>query len=448
MKLKLRVAVISSTSAFEPKKIPSPPVTSGKREASTLQQPNATLVHRQFLLMVPVECTFAHLKGLLRSHYDKIYASESNFVPLRRIVKFRDELQCDLDDDFVVSEICEPGTLIFAIAELDFHYSKKAKVVVKPQSPRKVAPVPAFKTKEEKPVKLEVEREAKCELDSIDSESPVELTEANATVLPAPTSETVTEVQIEPQTTHAEAQSFKKPNETQSNQKRTEPQPIKKPGGAQIIKKPSEAQPIKNPGEIQPVKKPTEVKVNTQVQPPHPVHKPIESQPIKKPVEISQPVKKPVEVPQPVKKPIEISQTVKKPAKIARSVVESSSELVSEPVENPPVTPCPSPSATFIPRKSSSFQESSSEDDDDEKVKEDSSVYGFELPSIVVAQPKRTEVILFAADSSSEDEASFESVRKESPVPDPSVIPSLAEVVESLDRAPTPLRRGRPKKPE
>ena len=375
MKLKIRVAVISATSALDPKKVALP--VTNKRDASTLQQPApAPFVHRQFLLLVPVESTFSDLKPLLRAHYDKLYSSETTFVPLRRVLKFRDELQCDLDDDFVVSEICDNGELIFAVSELDFHNAKKPKVTIKPT-------IPSFKESGET-------SESKTSEPKQPFEEPAEPKKSDA------------------------GKSGNTVNADNASTSSTVPQPVQKPI-PQPIKKPTEAKPVQIPAD-------------------KPVEKPVE-RPLTKPVEQSKPqAHKPVEAPKPNSKPIEQPLP-------AESLVAT--------VENPPITPCPSPSTIFIPRKSSSFEESSSSEEEmDESAKEENSVFGFALPSIVVTQPKRSEVsILFAADSSSDEDSSSEAaVRKESPVPDPSVIPSLAEVVESVNRAPTPARRGRPKK--
>jgi hypothetical protein len=403
MKLKLRVAVISATSAFDPKKITAPPTTGAKRDASTLQQTCAPFVHRQFLLLVPNDCTFSDLKPLLRTHYYKLYSAEPNFVPLKRVIKFRDELQCDLDDDFAVSEICDSGALIFAVSDLDFHNCKKAKVA---------SSVPPFK--EEKALKQEekIKKVDKDERKVVIADNPVERVKmpvdspvVKSVEITTVDSSDVTIGTVKPVT-------FVKPvtaNVTVSvtdNVKASVTDNVK----ANVTDN---------------VKASVTDNVKANVTDNVKAH-------------VTDNFK--AKVTDHFKAKVIDNVTANVAAQIESSVVQ---------MDNPSVTPCPSPSTTFVPRKSSSFEESSSSS---EEVEEENSIFGFILPSIVVAQPKRSEVsILFAVDSSScsdEEDSATETLRKDSPVPDPSVIPSLAEVVESVNRAPTPARRGRPKKPE
>lgn len=433
MKFKLRVAVISASSAFDGKKIVFS--GNGKRDASAMQQQSGPFIHRQFLLLVPVESRLADLKPLVLQHYNKLYGPEPSFVPLRRVCKFRDELQCDLDDDFQVVEVCENGAAVYALCDLDFHNAKKPKtlpnnhVPAGPAKPKPAPVVPSFKT-EQQQQQLQQKKDQAAKKEE-----------------PKPTN-TAGTPKKNPKKEREASGSTGQRTETETASATEE----SKPAAAVEAKKKESltAADRANPGG------------SGSVEPSVPAESKSTKQNTSNVAASAAAKEKPVE-------PFGVE---------APAVSEVTSN--AEPLVIAPVTPSPSPApasaSAFIPRKSPSLVSapSSSEDEDDScstGAITEHSMFGFELPSIVVSQPKRSEVsILFAADTSSDSEAedggsglvtvpsSSSSVaepctarKNSSPVPDPLVMPSLAEVVDSVSRAPTPGqkqagKRGRPRK--
>lgn len=436
MKFKLRVAVISASSAFDGKKIVFS--GNGKRDASAMQQQSGPFIHRQFLLLVPVESRLADLKPLVLQHYNKLYGPEPSFVPLRRVCKFRDELQCDLDDDFQVVEVCENGAAVYALCDLDFHNAKKPKtlpnnhVPAGPAKPKPAPVVPSFKT-EQQQQQLQQKKDQAAKKEE-----------------PKPTNTARTPKKNPKKEREASGSTGQRTaTETASATEES------KPAAAAVEAKKKEsltAADGANPGG------------SGSVEPSVPAESKSTKQNTSNVAAFAAAKEKPVE-------PFGVE---------APAVSEVTSN--AEPLVIAPVTPSPSPApasalaSAFIPRKSPSLVSapSSSEDEDDScstGAITEHSMFGFELPSIVVSQPKRSEVsILFAADTSSDSEAedggsglvtapsSSSSVaepstarKNSSPVPDPLVMPSLAEVMDSVSRAPTPGqkqagKRGRPRK--
>ena len=88
-RLKLRVAVCPfvASNSFE-NNLQHHRVVGVKRDADTLIA--VPVILRQFLLLLPLDCTFSDLKSLTKDQYAKLYKSQPNYLPLKSVVLFKD----------------------------------------------------------------------------------------------------------------------------------------------------------------------------------------------------------------------------------------------------------------------------------------------------------------------------------------------------------------------
>lgn len=457
LKFKLRVAVVPYTAVQDMKRF----LPGNKRDFSNVVAASPQ-IHRQFLILAPTDVRFSDLKPLLKAQYEKLYSHDSQYFPIRKVLKFRDEMQCDLDDDFLVAEICEAGSLLIAVCDFDFHNAKRVK-------PSEKAPVPAFKDlkhdqkpdpkhdfKKQKPVEVQKEDVKKSEVqtkkpveqkriepqkEKVQEQAPVEVHNEEVQAPVEVKNETQVPVKVqneehEPNTTQTETDSeISAPVETEILPSVV---PEATETATEVIQ---EAHSIPEVEAVEAASQKEKIAIDMEK-----VAKGIAksiSEDAKKKNEIVE--QKMDETPETTAKAVRI-----KPTQSRLSKAKTIATVETTTFNQSPITPSPSP---FIPRKQSEDSDSSS--DDDQVVSEAiNSVFGFELPSLVVTQPKRSEVsILFAAEDSEDETTTQEPPKSISPVPDPASIPSLQQVAESVSRTPTPnqisqqkKQRGRPKK--
>ena len=103
-----------------------------KREAGSVLIPSSPAVLKQFLLLIPFDSTFADLKSLTRSQYEKLYKQQTGYLPVKNILLFQDSNQCDLDEDYLVADICASNDLVYAVVEVTDQASKKIKITNSP----------------------------------------------------------------------------------------------------------------------------------------------------------------------------------------------------------------------------------------------------------------------------------------------------------------------------
>lgn len=106
-----------------------------RNSSSSLASLSCPLALKQFLLLVPSDSTFADLNSLVRLQYEKLYKSHSGYLALKKILHFQDANQCDLDEDFLVTDICESNDLVYAVVEFIDQSNKKIKITTTSNNP-------------------------------------------------------------------------------------------------------------------------------------------------------------------------------------------------------------------------------------------------------------------------------------------------------------------------
>lgn len=482
-RLKLRVAVCPFVA---PTTFESNPqhnrVVGVKRDAGNISAP---VILRQFLLLLPLDCTFSDLKSLTMAQYDKLYKSQANYLPLKSVVLFKDVNQCDLDWDYLIGDICSSNELVYAIVEVDESFKKvktsNEAILVKTQEQTETKKSQPQQQQQQQQVSKPQNQEKK-----VPEFKPVPIKPPTAKI-PAPSE--AKDVPLKPVEVKKTVEAEKKAPQT---------------------KKVQEKKPLNESQEKKPVNELQEKKSNNQTNTPV-IQEPSvviiksnnedsikESEPIKTEISIEpvQPISEPVKVAEPIMK--EISETV-----LVAAAAESSISTVSGPenVITPVSTPINLSTSTsntiFIPRKSPSQSNSSeSSEDEDETVLSTFDATNLFGGPIIASEPRRSDpFVLFAAESSEDEEqdgadkfniippiksssivslqaapsseADYQTVVSSSssesdsetlddpsgslphsvtlrrlssvsPIPEPSEIPSLNELKESLVRAPTP----------
>jgi hypothetical protein len=468
----------------------------------SVNESSSLVILRQFLLLPPLDCTFSDLQSLVLTQYEKLYKQQSGYTRITSLTVFRDSNHCDLDLDYLVSDICASNDLIYAMVELE-DPNKKTKNDSNTESSAKITEVVSVEKKTTAPsvpVKPVKKNEAAVEKKGSDS--------APAVVAATGKKLTAAEKKKQQQQQH---QSQVKPLVNEAIKpvepvKIPEPLPVKIPSETKL-----EAQPIKPIEQVLISKSVTEpVQLTKSV----PVTEPIQTA---KPVPIIEPVQ--TNKPVPVIKPVQITKSA--PVIIPTTTATSNSnaaststatttaaivEKTTPDVITPSPTPIPRP--VFNPRKplpNFALKSSSSDDSstDDETGGSVSASKPFDVSNlfgtpIITSEPRRNDsFILFDAGSSSSDDSeeeilpitmkthassivslqaapssdldnqsdsssSDEDLEKTnnlvddnhlpqsvtqrrlnsvSPIPDSSEIPSLEELKESLSRAPTPIQK-------
>lgn len=553
-RLKLRVAIVSvnNSTAHHLDR-----VVGVKRQAGAVLVP----VMKQFLLLTPLDSTFADLKSLTRAQYEKLYKSQTGYLPLKNILLFQDSNQCDLDEDYLVADICASNDLVYAVVEVDDQSNKKIKISNSPNNPgnpNNQKPQTQNQNQQQKP------KQQPQAPNSSKAQNEKMVPEFKPTFIKPPTPQNNANIVIESKIVEAKVIEVKKQSEikapepkrpeikvSKSNKDETK---VSDPAEDEVqvsshakdeaqVNAPSKEVPevklteiVKSDPEIKvtepeqselngiadPEILPQPVKIHSEVSPATLVkERPLKAQPkkIQKP-EARRKEQNPqqehvqlqaktetIEVIEPVKvtEPV-VTKNADLPEMNAPEVESDGSER-SQNIITPGPTPTPisrptSSTPIFHPRKSSSQElaSSSSEDSDEEA---ESTLKHFDAcnlfgSQVIASEPRRSDAfVLFAAGSSSEDEdssenedvivrtvspptksssivslqagpssevegsSSDESVVNESidkndcvlpqsvtlrrlssvsPIPDPSEIPSLDELKESLCRAPTPIQ--------
>lgn len=521
-RLKLRVAIISANTITSIHHLER--IVGVKREAT-----GSALVSilKQFLLLIPLDSTFADLKSFTRSQYEKLYKSQAGYLPLKNILLFQDSNQCDLDEDYLVADICASNDLVYAVVEVDDQSNKKIKISNAPNNPGNQNNQKSQNLNQQQKPKQQqpqAQNSPKAQNEKMVPEFKPSVPQKNA-------SAKVTQVKLVEVKNQSEikAPEPKRPEVKVAEPKKDEVQvdePVKVEVTEFKIAETIKAEPEAKISATETTEVSLPVKIETEVTPVSLIkEQPLKVQPkkIQKPEarkEKIQPQAKlemqtktePVEVIKPeIKEPvIETKDEVLAIIDHSVAVPEIKSEGSSERSQNiitpgPTPTPISRPTSTapiFHPRKSSAFElaSSSSEDSDEEA---DASLKHFDAcnlfgSQVIASEPRRSDAfVLFTAGSSSEDEDSGEegvivrsvspptksssiislqagpssevdggssdeeSVVNESndknecilpqsvtlrrlssvsPIPDPSEIPSLDELKESLCRAPTPIQ--------
>lgn len=534
-RLKLRVAVCPYVAPINPEY--QHRIVGMKRDSNS--GPSLVIL-RQFLLLLPLDCTFADLTSRVTSQYEKLYQNQPAFVPIKGIALFRDFNQCDLDLDYLVSDICSSNDLIYAMVEIE-ESSKKIKLVTEEFKSQKSVEqavrsnpnqgtgqnekkVPEFKpTPVKTPVAVKqspVKNETKT-IENITVEAKkIEVKKAEIKKVEVKPQETkVKDVKITDKVSEVKVSEIKTPVPIKAPETKTTAVPLKAPE----IKHTSV--PVKTSETKHQDVKVTEPKVQEIKVTEH------KSQEVKVPVPIAKPnVPAPVPIKTPAnKKQVEEvkketgTETLSEPVAIVNessvnvSVVKlpepdinsstvptSYSEAVSSGDKrvNDMITPIPTSISRpiFHPRKSEIPQMSSSSDEEEvESVLNTFDATNLFGPQLITSEPRRSEnFVLFNAGSSDDsndssdenmipvvvplksssivslqaapsselneeesddDEESDDLMTSKassevqlphsvtlrrlssvSPIPDPSEIPSLNELKESINRTPTPIQ--------
>jgi hypothetical protein len=541
-RLKLRVAVCPFIAPFGPEYHHR--IVGMKRDSGSSA---CLVILRQFLLLIPLECTFADLTSRVISHYEKLYKNQPAYVPIKNIALFRDSNQCDLDLDYLVSDICGSNDLIYVMADIE-ESNKKIKIVAE-EIKQQVEPisknnsnqgkvqnekkVPEFKPT---PVKTPAVKQspAKNEVKSVETTKYVKPDDKKVTV----TNNIEVKVKahdskIEAMAFETKTQDFKEAEpkgvvvkssepkvavsiealETKTSETKNAPVKVSETifqavplSGTKIptpITKPSAPVPVpvkvsvaKKNQKQEEVKKEKEVVSETLKM--SIVHKP-DTKTLSEPV-ATVVITEPAAVMSIVNE-TEVKTSAAEPARTLSDVsVASYSEAVNngEKRVNDMITPVPTPVSRpiFHPRKSEIPPISSSSDEEEvESVMGTFDTTNLFGPQVITSEPRRSDAfVLFAAgsseDSSDENEVmipdvplksssivsfqaapsselceeesegeseseSDETMSSESqlphsvtlrrlssvsPIPDPSEIPSLHELKESINRAPTPIQ--------
>lgn len=464
-RLKLRVAVIVANS-FE-----SNPqhhrVVGVKRDSGSVSAP---VILRQFLLLLPLDSTFSDLKSLTLGQYEKLYKSQSNYLPLKSVVLFKDANHCDLDWDYLVGDICSSNELVYAVVEVE-EFNKKIKISyesVISKSDETAPPKSPMKQQQQnqqpqQPSKPQNQEKKVPEFKPTPIKAPT--AKINTDLKPQVSSETVKEaIVIKPKPIEVKKPAQQPPIQQKKSQEKPTPKEIKNP--EEPVKIEAQAQVIKIEENI--TEKPS----------------------IEKTVTVSQKEESIVAVPTATAFIAE-SSFVEPPVidTVKEAVVTSAPESVITP------GPTPAPRSIFVPRKSPIENGySSSEDDDDSSVLNTFDATSLFGGPVIASEPRRSDpFVLFAAGSSSEEEeeesqvtvvpvkcssivslqaststsselessgssddedseilnntdpstslpqsVTLRRLSSVSPIPEPSEIPSLNELKESLVRAPTP----------
>ena len=523
-RLKLRVAVCPfvASNSFE-NNLQHHRVVGVKRDADTLIA--VPVILRQFLLLLPLDCTFSDLKSLTKDQYAKLYKSQPNYLPLKSVVLFKDSNECDLDWDYLVGDICSSNELVYAVVEVE-EPIKKVKLsneyIIKVQEPHKssVNPqssgsnitsptqnqnqktpqnqdkkVPEFKPTAIKPPTQKVADPKMFQNKQADKKPNIPLSEVTKkeivpTVPNTPIVTTKSSIVIDAKPV--------KPVILESKTVVLEPKPVNSESKSVII---AEVEPLES--------KPMGPEVN-QINPDTRPVVHVASEPVVNPVAVCPeiPISAIKKTPQSIRNP-----TSKKPIEslgdkmIVSEYPASEGHIFLAPDNaiTPGQTPIPistAPASIFIPRKSISVNDfdSSSEEEEDKNAPILSNIFG---GKVIASEPRRSEsFVLFDAGSSSSDLEEDTKIDKEitpeasliksssiislqaapsseiddntnvssssneedmgcndtlsssalpqsvtlrrlssiSPIMEPSEIPSLSELKESLLRAPTPIQ--------
>ena len=541
-RLKLRVAVCPYVAPVGPEYHHR--IVGMKRDSGS----NVSLVIlRQFLLLLPLDFTFADLTTLVTAQYDKLYRSQPAYVPIKSIALFRDSNQCDLDLDYLVADICASNDLIYAMVEIE-ESNKKIKISadkIVPENSKNQAEntitsnqgkiqnekkVPEFKPTPIKVPATGKQATVKTETKNVTDSKPIEIAKPSVKSTESAESKTV-EIKTAEKVPEVKVPAVVKAHEP----KVAVPIKVVEPKAATPFKE-SEAKISKAP----------EVKTATPIKAPE-VRVPT---PIAKPTAIAASEPVPAKTPAAKKNPKQVEEVKNEAIKIFTeslsepvvktevSMVKADGPVVNEPIITEPtvsapavsapvetsinsattnltsysdavmtgndkrtmITPIPTPISRpiFHPRKSEiPPMSSSSDEEEDNSVLNTFDATNLFGSQVITSEPRRSDAfVLFAAGSSEdssddssgdavnfvdipdvplksssivslqagpsselcEEEEDSESEEEESneaqlphsvtlrrlssisPIPDPSEIPSLSELRQSINRAPTPIQ--------